>query len=158
MNDKGFDTKGCSRCKQVLPVYEFSLRSSITGKRASMCRVCHRAYVKEHYKKNTHVYKEKAKKWVKKNPDKRKISANRHAKQKAYEQKRLAVAYKGGKCTDCAGVFPQAAFDFHHLDPRTKDYHLAQLLNSRGFEFAKEELDKCVLLCANCHRIRHANE
>jgi hypothetical protein len=43
------------------------------------------------------------------------------------------------RCADCGQSHP-ATLDFHHLDP------------------AKEEIAKCVVLCANCHRIRHWNE
>jgi hypothetical protein len=61
----------------------------------------------------------------------------------------------GGKCTDCGGVFPLACFDFHHLDPSTKDFDPCRgLTKSKAKLFA--ELEKCVLLCANCHRIRHS--
>lgn len=158
MSDKVFDTKMCPDCREEKPIYEFSLRSSVTGKRASKCKPCHRAYVREHYAKNKKKYKDRAKKWVKDNPEKRKAVASNWAKKNAWEQKRLAVEYKGGKCAHCGGVFHQAAFDFHHRDPREKEYHLSQLLAARGFEAAKQELDKCDLLCSNCHRIHHAEE
>lgn len=69
--------------------------------------------------------------------------------------KLLAIEYKGGKCQDCNGIFIPQVFDFHHLDPKQKDFKLSQKQNAR-FDTLKSELDKCVLLCANCHRIRHA--
>ena len=68
-----------------------------------------------------------------------------------------AIEYLGGACADCGGVYHQAAFDFHHLDPSTKELHPGQALSGK-WEWAKAELDKCVLLCANCHRTRHASE
>ena len=74
------------------------------------------------------------------------------------KNKALAVEYKGGKCNDCNSVVHQAAFEFHHLDPSQKDIDPAQLIKEHvgGLtDRAKEELDKCVLLCANCHRVRH---
>jgi hypothetical protein len=67
-----------------------------------------------------------------------------------------AIAYLGGKCLDCGLVSPvPQVYDFHHLDPAKKDIKLSSLSN-RGFEAMIPELDKCVLLCSNCHRIRHA--
>lgn len=74
--------------------------------------------------------------------------------------KALAIEYKGGKCVDCSQVVHQAAFEFHHLDPSTKEKDPTHFLNDRvGLsESALEELDKCVLLCANCHRIRHFSD
>lgn len=70
------------------------------------------------------------------------------------ESKRRAVEYLGGACADCGLVSEhQCVYDFHHLDPSQKDFSLGA--NYRSFESAKSELDKCVLLCSNCHRIRH---
>ena len=65
-----------------------------------------------------------------------------------------AVNYKGGKCVSCGQVYPSCVFDFHHVDPNTKEGNLRDLLR-KGFDAAREELDKCVLLCANCHRLHH---
>lgn len=75
-------------------------------------------------------------------------------REKRFKRKEEAVAYLGGKCLDCSGVFPTVAFDFHHEDPSEKEGHPSWFLNKSG-ERWKEELAKCVLLCANCHRIRH---
>ena len=69
-----------------------------------------------------------------------------------------AIEYKGGKCIDCDFDdirFPEV-FDFHHLDSSKKDF--AIFANIKVFDKLKPELDKCVLLCANCHRIRHREE
>jgi hypothetical protein len=70
------------------------------------------------------------------------------------ENKRKAVVYKGGKCFDCNQSFHECVYDFHHLDTNTKDQNPSAVLRL-GFEKAIPELDKCVLLCANCHRLRH---
>lgn len=69
--------------------------------------------------------------------------------------KLLAVQYKGGKCLDCDGVFPICTYDFHHRNSKQKDF----MISSKGCSWNQDiqnELDKCDLLCANCHRIRHA--
>ena len=66
----------------------------------------------------------------------------------------------GGVCKDCSGRFHPAAFDFHHLDENDKDPRLGGYTN-RVFMLSDkritEELAKCVMLCSNCHRTRHAN-
>ena len=78
-------------------------------------------------------------------------------KEQTRKLKAEAVGYMGGKCQDCSGVFHQSVFEFHHLDPTTKErdpgtmFNDAKVLSSK----TKAELDKCVLLCANCHRVRH---
>jgi len=68
--------------------------------------------------------------------------------------KQLAVDYKGGKCSKCGYNKCIAALEFHHIDPKTKD---KDYFNSREglTNELKTELDKCVLLCANCHREIH---
>jgi hypothetical protein len=71
--------------------------------------------------------------------------------------KRQAILYKGGKCIDCGydDINHTEVFDFHHTNPSEKDYTISA--NAKSFAKIKPELDKCDLLCANCHRIRHAN-
>ena len=67
--------------------------------------------------------------------------------------KQLLVEYKGGKCQRCGYDKCIAALEFHHLDPSTKSFSLTG--NTLGIERQKEEADKCILVCANCHREIH---
>lgn len=72
-----------------------------------------------------------------------------------YRQRKLkAVEYMGSKCTDCGGEFHPSVYDFHHLDPSQKDYSPGKGLKM-SWDKAVLELNKCVMLCANCHRLRH---
>lgn len=67
--------------------------------------------------------------------------------------------YKGGLCKLCgltATLKTIPAFDFHHLDSSTKVYNPSDMVNMR-WERITHELDKCELLCSNCHRILHAD-
>ena len=76
---------------------------------------------------------------------------------KKYEAvKTQAVSYKGGKCQDCHGEFPNSVFEFAHKDPFMKVMAISAMIHL-GLKLGdlKSELDKCDLLCANCHRIRH---
>lgn len=73
------------------------------------------------------------------------------------ERKLKAIQYLGGVCKDCNGVFPREVYDFHHRDPEEKDVSW-QKLRLRSWDKITKELDKCDLLCANCHRIRHIVE
>ena len=63
----------------------------------------------------------------------------------------------GGKCNKCGGVFHSSAFDFHHVNPEEKDVDPGALVR-RSKEALYAELSKCILLCANCHRIHHWEE
>lgn len=68
--------------------------------------------------------------------------------------KRRMVEYKGGKCVICGYNRNPAGFDFHHTDPTKKDLALGKMRN-RSFDKIKQELDKCILVCATCHREIH---
>jgi len=67
--------------------------------------------------------------------------------------KTQAVEYLGGKCQDCGTRDKnKAIYDFHHIKG-DKDFTISK--TSKSLESIKKELDKCILLCANCHRKRH---
>jgi hypothetical protein len=71
-----------------------------------------------------------------------------------FELKAKIVAWLGGKCTDCGFDGCLAALHAHHLDVNGKDYGLSGA-HARSWASIEAELRKCVLLCANCHAIRH---
>ena len=63
------------------------------------------------------------------------------------------VEYKGGKCEKCGYNKCIDALEFHHLDPNEKDFTIGG--KSWSFNRLKSEADKCILVCANCHREIH---
>ncbi len=65
-----------------------------------------------------------------------------------------AVTYKGGACIFCNYSKCVEALEFHHTDPKKKKFQISGNL-TRKWETIKKELDKCILVCANCHRERH---
>ena len=67
----------------------------------------------------------------------------------------MAIEYKGGKCENCGYDNCRKAFEFHHIDPTTKEFTISAG-HTRSWDRMKKEIDKCVLLCANCHREVHA--
>ena len=68
-----------------------------------------------------------------------------------------AVEYLGSKCLDCKrDDLNYCCYDFHHRDPKSKDVTWNKL-RLRSWKKIVEELDKCDLLCACCHRMRHVN-
>ena len=70
--------------------------------------------------------------------------------------KEKAIQYKGEKCSICGYNKYIGALEFHHLNPNKKDFGIGQKGCTRCWEKVKEELDKCILVCANCHREIHA--
>jgi len=71
------------------------------------------------------------------------------------EMKRKSVEYKGGKCEICGYSKSLAALTFHHKDKSQKSFGLNDG-RTRRWEIIKEEIDKCALLCHNCHAEHHA--
>jgi len=67
----------------------------------------------------------------------------------------MAVEYKGSKCEKCRYDRCIDALEFHHIDPNQKDFTISSKGYTRSWERVKTELDKCMILCANCHREVH---
>ncbi len=66
------------------------------------------------------------------------------------------VEYKGGKCIRCGYANCLQALEFHHPDPLIKEIQISyKVVGGPSFEKYKYELDKCEILCANCHVEEH---
>lgn len=63
----------------------------------------------------------------------------------------MAIEYKGGKCQICGYHKYQGALDLHHIKGK-KEFGIGNKGYTRSWEKVKEELDKCILVCSNCHR------
>jgi hypothetical protein len=61
------------------------------------------------------------------------------------------------RCVNCGQRHP-ATLHFHHLNSEDKTFNISYAVN-RGFSLdrIKKEIEKCIVLCANCHAIRHYN-
>ena len=73
------------------------------------------------------------------------------------ERKQRLVDHFGDQCHDCGGTFPVCCYDFHHINPEEKKFEIAPRLDG-NFQTILEEAAKCVMICSNCHRIRHYKE
>jgi len=69
--------------------------------------------------------------------------------------RKMSVEYKGGRCTICGYSKCNSALEFHHTNSSAKDFGISAKGYTRSWEKVKTELDKCILLCANCHREIH---
>lgn len=71
--------------------------------------------------------------------------------------KQVLVDYKGNKCSICGYSKNLAALQFHHLDPDQKDFDISTevTLNDFSIDNYYKEIDKCILVCANCHAELH---
>ena len=84
----------------------------------------------------------------------RKVCPSCQANCRRFELKRRAVAYLGGKCEECGYSKCLGALSFHHKDPSKKEFSIGSS-HCRSWEAIKAELDKCRLLCLNCHSEFH---
>lgn len=87
-------------------------------------------------------------------------SQRENTSQKRLKLKRLLINHLGGKCIDCGFNAHLAALDFDHLNPEEKKFTIGPKLSQYIFEKKGtmeelfEEVEKCVIRCANCHRIK----
>ncbi len=65
--------------------------------------------------------------------------------------KQRAVDYKGGECVVCGYSRCLRAIGFHHVDPEEKKFSMSSSTHMASWGTLRMELDKCVLVCANCH-------
>lgn len=99
----------------------------------------------------------KSREWYARQPKEIKEARNKYRVVIRNRNKQVAIDYLGGKCNDCGHVYPHYVYDFHHIEQDLKSANLNKLLNC-SLEKVLEEIKNCVLLCANCHRIRHKAE
>lgn len=109
-----------------------------------------RISARKYYHKNKEKCKENHRKWRARNAD--------YIRNKQKEDKRNrkleAIEYMGGSCQKCNGEFHPSVYEFHHINPEEKDRDPSKMLSLSKIKLFSE-LDKCQLLCANCHRLIH---
>ena len=70
-------------------------------------------------------------------------------------KREMLIKYKGGSCQKCGYNKCNSALEFHHLDPSTKLFGFSASEIVKSDIKLKKEADKCIMLCANCHREEH---
>lgn len=86
------------------------------------------------------------------------LSRKEALRHKKHALKHFLIEYKGGKCERCGYDKCEAALQFHHKVPEEKSFSISEInLNATDFsiEAILKEVDKCSLLCANCHMEEH---
>ena len=80
----------------------------------------------------------------------------KNQKLRGIKRKYEIILARGGKCEICGYNKNISALEFHHKNPEEKDFQIdARHFSNRSLETLQKELDKCILLCANCHREIH---
>ena len=115
------------------------------------------AYNKKYNEENKEKIYAQTMRWRSRNKEK---VTGYHKKQLAdvLNKKDEIVAHFNNECADCKQPYPRNVYDFHHVNPNEKEYQVARLLALKDTKRLWAELAKCVMLCANCHRIRHMED
>jgi hypothetical protein len=128
------DRKVCSQCQVDKPITEYNFRNRSTGLRHSYCRDCGKMFTASHYKHNKRQY----------------LDRNTRAYAKRREYVRQA---KSRPCVDCGVEYPYYVMDFDHRDGDSKIFAL-NCVDRVTMKAIKLEIEKCDVVCANCHRKR----
>jgi hypothetical protein len=129
----------CGRCGALKAEDEFAWRRKARGQRDNLCRPCRSDYHREHYEANRQRYVDQAR-----------------ARKQALAVERttyLIEFFKTHPCVDCGEEDP-VVLEFDHL--ADKSFSIGQALPYRNWQRILEEIAKCEVVCANCHRRRTA--
>jgi len=130
-------TKICSKCKLPKELEEFNKNKRKKDGLTSWCKKCTSEISKTYYLNNT----EKVLKSMKKS--KEKINA-------------WFIEFKQTLSCEKCGENHHSTLDFHHKDPKIKEFSISVMIRKNKCEQdIREELEKCIVLCSNCHRIFH---
>ncbi len=136
------ETKRCAVCGQTKSVSEFYKHH--TKGYQNTCIPCRKEYNKEHYKKDKDKYIARAK------------ERNLIQKKKAHG---FILSYlEENHCVVCGETDP-VVLDFDHVNPKNKGFTISQgVRRGKNIEVLKKEIERCQVLCANCHRRKTAKE
>ena len=133
-NRHASEYKTCSQCKIEKPVGEFNFKYRALGKRHSYCKECGSNLTRRHYRNNKRQY----------------LDRNYRALTRHREFMRRA---KSRPCADCGVQYPYYVMDFDHRDGATKSFMLSDITRATSKSLLRE-IEKCDVVCANCHRER----
>jgi hypothetical protein len=135
-------TKWCGDCKVFLTVFEFSFKVRERGLLQSYCKPCQSRRSKQHYQLNAAAYKQRI--------------ANNSVRLRAECRRRLQEYLLPQRCVDC-GLQDLATLEFDHREPSEKTADISYMVQRAfGWPTILHEMDKCDVVCANCHRRRTA--
>jgi hypothetical protein len=130
--------KKCLICKKSKNLEEFNKNKYKKDGRQSKCRECSKMLGKKYYQDNKSYFKERSEQYLLRN------------------RKFLFSYLKDKQCVDC-GISEVAVLDFDHV--RDKRKSVSKMVNDlHSVESIKEEIAKCEIRCANCHRRKTAKE
>jgi hypothetical protein len=140
--------KTCSKCSELKDETAFSLEY---GRRRAACKECRKAYLRGYYANNA-SYFEAYRKANAAAINKKSVACSQRSKHERYT---AIQELKSKPCFACGGVFSACAMDFDHRDPSTKVEQISTMVKTYvPWPRILEEIAKCDLLCACCHRLK----
>lgn len=155
----------CSRGKHYLPVKCFGVDPASTFGLRCWCKACRKEYRQEnkasivaqqhnHYVNNRDRVLATNRLWRQANKER----IRNQAHQQLAARKAKCVELAGGACQRCGYDEFNTGLSFHHVEPNEKDSTPTAIIKGGKFVEIERELDKCVLLCRNCHQALHGGE
>lgn len=130
--------KICMKCRQTKDTSEFAQNASRKDGFHHSCKECHKQYAHNHYKNNKEVYLAR--------------TAERNKAVALVGRAFLAKA-KDVPCKDCGMSYPSYVMDFDHVHGQ-KVNNVGNMARDGVTSKLLDEMAKCDVVCANCHRIR----
>lgn len=140
--------KICSKCGLNKALSEFYVKDSRKNKLHAQCKSCFKEHRKTYCAKHYEQYKEQYR-----------ARAKISRKKRTDQFHNNMLAYLQGKVCNNCGENDIRVLEFDHLDPLTKKFGIGQSLRL-GYTWSQalDEIKKCQILCANCHKIRTAEQ
>jgi len=157
------NVKTCNKCHIEKLLTEFYKCKKFKDGLDYTCKVCSKQNSRQHYIKNKDKIDLHNKQWSLKHKEEKRLQdqqrylnnkeeIKKQCKQRYLDYKQKLLKFKKNGCMVCGYNKCSRALEFHHLDPSKKEHTIA---NIRSKDTLTTELDKCVLLCSNCHQEVH---
>lgn len=148
------DTKYCNKCNKAKSTADFHKQYAKKSGFTSKCKDCCREYGRQYFQKNKEKFQERKRNYRK-------------------QRRELIQSFKDKPCMDCEIQYPYYVMEFDHRKPEDKEFLISQAVwgyksqsgkrrkikssDAVGEDRLLKEIDKCDVVCSNCHRIRTHN-
>jgi hypothetical protein len=132
--------KKCTICKELKAEFEFNKKPSNKDGLQTKCRLCSSSLAKSRYYANAEAERDR-------------VQKRKDELTERFQEYKTGLKCQNPKCHES----DPCCLEFHHLNPNTKDFDLASAAR-QGYSWDRlmKEVDKCAVLCSNCHRKLHS--
>ena len=135
--------KTCTRCRETKDLAEFGWKNKAQGRRHTYCKACVREISRDTYQRKREYYL---------------LKAARQRKTQIKQIKQAVYDYlKAHPCVDCGESNP-VCLEFDHVRGRKHKAISVMITSAASITAVMEEINKCEVRCANCHRKKTAQQ